>query len=177
MFRVCTTSPTLKLSSQSQEEHKHSTKCSTKCSTRYSTRYSLGHRIACPVLGEPLQSLSLCFPLQFSFWGVGMAPRLRDSPGQQSPLLPSAWRAGAGSISHTVAVLALPELCWKDEGTKCTRQEMTAPLQTALFIPAPGCFSVPPDKSPFPLRIMGCIFVCFLTLIALPPCIKLSQSS
>lgn len=106
-----------------------------------------------------------------------MISRLMSSPwGAKSCVYALVWRVGTANISHS-ALLALPELAQKDKGMKFTHHKMTALFQTLLFIPAPGCLSMAHDKSPFPLRITGCIFICFLTLIALPSCIKLSQSS
>lgn len=158
------------------QHHTHWNSSRSRHERKHSTKYNLGQRITFPMVGGPSWKVcAFAFQTCFSFWVVGMVSRLMDSPwGAKSSVYPLEG-GNTGNISHT-ALLALPELSRKDKGTKFTHHEMTALLQTVLLIPAPGCFSMVHDKSPFSLRIMACVFVCFLTLIAVPPCIKLSQS-
>lgn len=94
LFSVCTISRTLRPSSRSRHEHKHSTK------------YNLGQRTVFPVaggpLGKPVHLFSKLVFLLVNHRAGGMASKLMDSPvGPKSSVYPLARRVDTGNISHT----------------------------------------------------------------------------
>lgn len=168
-FLLFSVSHTLRPSSHTLHQH--------KCRIKHVTTQRIFFLVVGVLLGKSIHLLSkLVFLLVNSEVGA-MPSKLMDSPwGLKSFVYPLAWRADTGNISHTSLLACLSAFSERQED-EVHPSLATVFIQTVLFfIPAPGCFSVVHDKLPFSLRILGCIFFCFLTLTAIPPCNKLSKS-
>lgn len=115
--------------------------------------------------GQPQGSRALCpspgteqSPLSIS--GSRTEPSVHPRGAEQSPLFIPGEQSPLSIPWHTGCHWNVsPRLCWhslssgKDKGTELRRQEVPALLQTALFIPAPACLSVPMTNLHFPSEL------------------------